>query len=143
MVNSQTTTTVPVYVLDSFAVLAYLEGESAAGRVRDLLTQAQGGAVRLLLCLVNYGEVVYIIERERGLPPAQRVIGLLDQLPITVVVADLALTLAAAHVKALYPIAYADAYAVALAQIHHATLLTGDPAFQAVAGLIAIQWLSR
>jgi len=143
MVNSQATTTVPVYVLDSFAVLAYLEGEPAAERVRNLLIQAQEGTIRLLLCLVNYGEVVYITERERGLPAAQRVIGLIDQLPITVVAADLTLTLAAAHVKALHSIAYADAYAVALAQAHRATLLTGDPELQAVVGLIAVEWLSR
>ena len=132
-----------VYVLDSFAVLAYLEDEPAAARVQELLTQANDGQALVLLCVVNYGEVLYITERERGLPEARRVITLLEQLPIALTTADLALTLVAAHAKAQHTVSYADAYAVALAQTHQATLLTGDPEFHAVEHMVNVEWLPQ
>jgi ribonuclease VapC len=42
--------------------------------------------------------------------------------------------------KARFPIAYADAFAAALAQKHGCLLVTGDPEFQRVEGL-AIDWI--
>ncbi|MGB9890127.1 MAG: PIN domain-containing protein [Anaerolineae bacterium] len=55
---------------------------------------------------------------------------------------DRDLTFAAAHVKAYHSISYADAFAAALARKHDATLVTGDPEFQKVEGLIRIEWLT-
>lgn len=49
--------------------------------------------------------------------------------------------LAAAHIKAQYPIAYADAFAVAAARSRNATVLTGDPEFEAVGEAVAIDWI--
>ncbi len=60
------------YVLDSFAVLAYFEGEPGMARVRTLLTEATKGALALHLSVINLGEILYIIEREQGLAAAQR-----------------------------------------------------------------------
>lgn len=51
------------------------------------------------------------------------------------------LVLGAAHIKAEYPIAYADAFAAALAQHHRTTLVTGNPEFKALEELVEIQWL--
>ncbi len=36
----------------------------------------------------------------------------------------------------------ADAFAAALARRHNATLMTGDPEFQKVEGLIRVEWLA-
>lgn len=131
------------YVLDSFALLAYLEDEAGAERVHAVLAQGQVGKADIAMCIINYGEVLYITERERGLPTAQHVIAMIDQLPITVVDADRALTFAAAHVKASGRLSYADAFAAALAEIREATLLTGDPEFHQVESFIAIEWLPQ
>jgi len=49
----------------------------------------------------------------------------------------------AAHLKAHHSISYADAFALALAQQEQAILLTGDPEFQQVASLAAIEWLPQ
>jgi ribonuclease VapC len=48
--------------------------------------------------------------------------------------------LAAAHIKARFPIAYADAFAVVAALEHGGVVLTGDPEFRplARAGLVAV-----
>lgn len=129
------------YVLDSFALLAYLNGEEGHQRVAKVLGQAQEEQKRLYLSIINYGEVVYIVERARGLTQAQRTIAAVDQLPIEVIEADRRLTFAAAHVKANYPLAYADCFTIALAQDKAATVLTGDPEFRAVESLATIEWL--
>lgn len=60
------------YVLDSFALLAYLNAEPGEARVVEVLKQAQDGKCRTLLCTINLGEVLYMVERRRGLPQAQR-----------------------------------------------------------------------
>ena len=53
--------------------------------------------------------------------------------------------LAAAHIKARFPIAYADAFAVVTAQGYQAVVMTGDPEFEPLvdAGLIAVAWLPK
>jgi uncharacterized protein len=53
------------------------------------------------------------------------------------------LTFAAAHLKAQYPIAYADAFALALAQSKEATLLTGDLEFRQAEKEVSIEWLAQ
>lgn len=49
--------------------------------------------------------------------------------------------LAAAHIKAHYPLSYADALAVALAQELDARVVTGDSEFKAVESLVPVLWL--
>ena len=132
-----------VYVLDSFAVVAYLGRESAAPVVRDLLRQARRKDVELWLSLINYGETLYIIERERGLQGVHQVIGIIDQLPITVAEIDRSMTFLAAHLKAKYPVSYADAFSAALAKIKGGEVLTGDPEFESVESEVPIHWLPR
>jgi predicted nucleic acid-binding protein len=133
----------PRYVLDSFAVVAYIEKEPGSWRVAEVLAQARRRQAEVLMCLVNFGEVAYIIEREHGLADAQDAIALLDQLPIQMITADRPLTLAAAHIKAHYPIAYGDAFAIALAQKQKAIVLTGDPEFRSFERLLTIEWLPQ
>ncbi len=129
------------YVLDSFALFAYFGAEPGEGQVRDVLTRARANQAIAYFSIINYGELIYVTERERGTTAARRVIAAVDQLPIVVVEADRQLTFAAAHVKARHALSYADAFAVALAQEMDAILLTGDPEFRQVGHLIAIEWL--
>ncbi len=131
------------FVLDSFALFAQFEDEPDAAVVRDVLTRAQAGQLDLYLSVINLGEAIYVTERERGLPMAERLIAAVDALPIQVVDADRQRTLAAAHLKAQFPIAYADAFALSLAIETKATLLTGDPEFLSVGSIVPILWLRR
>jgi ribonuclease VapC len=133
----------PSYVLDSFALLAYLQNEGGSAKVAAIMSRAKSAQADVLLCIVNFGEAVYIIERESGLTDAQRAIAAVDQLPITVVDAGRELTFAAAHVKAHFAVSYADAFAIALAQREQAAVLTGDPEFEKAQNLIAVEWLPR
>lgn len=122
-------------------MLAYLEGEPAAQQVRQILRRARRKQVFVLLSLINYGECLYVIEREQGLQQAQRAIGIIDQLALRVVPADRQLVFAAAHMKARYPISYADAFSAALAKQNQGRVMTGDPEFKAVESEVAVHWL--
>ena len=111
--------------------------------IKIVLTQAKAEQAVAYLSVINFGELIYITEREQGAFAARRVIAATDQLPITIIEADRRLTFAAAHIKAHYRLSYADAFAVALAQQTQATLLTGDPEFRAVEHLITNEWLPQ
>jgi predicted nucleic acid-binding protein len=131
------------YVLDSFAMLAYLSGETSMSRVKEVMAQALQGECQIVLSLINLGEVIYITERELGLAQAQAALAAVEQLPIEVLPATREAVLAAAHIKATYPVAYADAFAVAAAQAYQGIVLTGDPEFKVVEELVAVEWLAR
>ena len=131
------------YVLDSYALLAYLGAEPGDDYIEELLEAAAKGKCRLYMSIVNLGEVVYIVERERGLPKAQETLARIDELPVEIVDADRNLTLAAAHLKAHWSIAYADCFAAALSQMKSAPLVTGDPEFHKVksGSALQVEWL--
>ena len=135
----------PAYVLDSFALLAYLEGEAGMPRVRSVLGGAEARRYRVYLSLINLGEALYITERERGPIEARRALGAIDQLPLEIVDVSRSTVLAAAHIKAQFPISYADAFAVVAAQHHGGAVMTGDSEFRplAAAGVVAVEWLPR
>ena len=99
----------------------------------------------MYLSLINLGEVLYVVERERGLIEAQQTLAAVEQLPQEVLPVTRTAVLGAAHVKARFPLSYADAFAVIAAQEHGATVMTGDPEFEPVAeaGLVAVDWLAR
>ena len=129
------------YVLDSFALLAYFEDEPGAAIVEEILQACDEDDAEGFLSIVNFGEVLYITEREQGLQAAQRVVAAIDELPLRVVDADRSRTFAAAHVKARHAVAYADAFAIALAQEVEARVVTGDPEFEKVENLVRVRWI--
>jgi len=131
------------FVLDSFAVLALLGGEPGGVEVARLLHQAAAGEVRLQISWANLGEVAYIVERRWGERRLHQVLALLAATELEPMLVEQSLALAAAHVKAHHPIAYADAFAAALAQQSGAVLVTGDPEFQHLEDVVKIQWLPR
>jgi len=131
------------YVLDSYAVLAYLKEEVGYETVLGRIVEAKEGKCRLFMSLINLGEVLYIVERERELFKAQEVLALIDELPVAIESVDRELTLSAAHLKAQYSIAYADCFAAALAQQKKAVLISGDPDFEKVAEVVELEWLPK
>ncbi len=131
----------PTYLLDSFALLAFLNDEPGCGRVQEALAQAKGRKCRLIMSLVNLGEVLYIIEREKDLPTAQTIQALVESLPIELLEASRDIIFDAAHIKAHHAISYADAFAAASAVCEKAVVLTGDPEFKEVEAIVQVEWL--
>jgi predicted nucleic acid-binding protein len=133
----------PFYVVDSYAMLAYLEGESGMAVVAKLLADCQQGKCKVMMSVINLGEVLYIVEREQGLASAQITLAAIEQLPIEMLPAQREVVLAAAHIKANHRLSYADAFAAAAALEHQAILVTGDEEFESVHDLVQIQWLPK
>ena len=131
----------PIFILDSFALLAYLTDEPSAARIEQLIEDAKEENCHLFLPLINLGEILYITERRGGVAKAQDTLALLRQLPIEFLPADEQAVFSAAHIKANFTLSYADAFVVAAAQKEGAIVLTSDPEFQSVKDLIAIEWL--
>jgi ribonuclease VapC len=131
------------YVLDSFAVLAYLQDEPGAQVVEALLAHSENV---IMMCTINLGEVYYITHRERGEAEAERVLLALEQLPIREIAPDRALVLRAARIKAQYAISYADAFVAALAEQRAAIVVTGDREFERLPSIsvnISVKWLPQ
>ena len=130
-------------VLDSWALVAFLEDEPAAEAVEKLLAQAAAEKHKLLLSVVNWGEIYYNTKREVSQEAAEQKARDIAALPIDIVGVgeDLALARQAAIYKATHRLAYADCFAAALAKMKNAELLTGDPEFKALEKEIKINWL--
>lgn len=109
------------YCLDSWAVLAMLRDEKpAAATVVAVIAE---GAV---MSWINAGEVLYVLTRAEGEAAAREAIRDLRR-SVTLELPSEQRVLEAAAIKASHRLAYADAFAVATAIAHGATLLTGDP----------------
>lgn len=107
--------------LDSWAVLAWLDGEEPAlSRVGELL------ADRPMVSWINIVEVYYRVARDQGRAAADETLrdlraALALDLPGT------ARMIEVARLKTRAPIALGDCFAVTTAAAHDLPLLTGDP----------------
>ncbi len=129
------------FVLDSFALLAFLQGEAGMTRVKAVLKAAEQNSYRIYLSWINLGEVLYITEREKGLRQARETLARIQALPIEMLEATSQAILDAAHIKATHRLSYADAFVVVAALDKNATILTGDPEFASVEQMARVEWL--
>jgi predicted nucleic acid-binding protein len=129
------------YVLDSFALICYLEDEKNADMVEEILKAAVDNEAEVYLCVINWGELYYIVMREQGRESAELLLKTLANYPISIIEADKSLTLEAAEIKAFNKLSYADAFAAALAINKQASLVTGDKEFRQVEDKLKIVWL--
>jgi len=109
-------------VLDSWAILAYLEDRRPAARHVARLLDTD----RPTVSWINLGEVFYVIRRAAGEDAAAGTVRdlrdvLTAELPSELRVID------AARIEADHSVAYADAFAAATTAALDATLWTGDP----------------
>lgn len=129
------------YVLDTWAVIAYLEDEPSGEQVEDLIATAHEEQTPIYMSVVNVGEVWYIVAREVSEEEANTSVKLLHDLRIQFENADWLLTQEAARFKSLNKMSYADCYAAALAKFKKADLVTGAGEFKPLDGEIKIQWI--
>jgi predicted nucleic acid-binding protein len=132
-------------VVDSWAVLAFLRAEEpGATAMRRYLRRAQSGNLRLLLNVINLGEVFYRLLQLTDEAQADERLVQLKALPIEIVPARESLVLEAARIKAAHPLAYADAFAVATGRLEKAPVITGDPEILALpATVVRVRRLDR
>jgi PIN domain nuclease of toxin-antitoxin system len=107
--------------LDSWAILAWLDGEQPAlSRVEELI------ADRPVVSWVNLVEVYYRLERDHGRVVADDTLGSL-RAALSLDLPGTARMIETARLKARASIALGDCFAIATAAAHDSVLLTGDP----------------
>jgi ribonuclease VapC len=132
------------FLVDAWTVLAFLKKEAPADvQVVALLEQARKGTIRVLMSIINLGEVYYSVGRTRGEDFANGVLADCRLLPIEYLPADETIVFAAARWKMKYLLSYADAFAAAAAEKYSAILVTGDPELVALSEMLEIEKLER
>jgi predicted nucleic acid-binding protein len=130
-------------VLDSWALMALFNDEKEADAVEKILEQARAEKHKLLMSVVNWGEVYYSVMRGASVEMAEEKLKEIAAIPIEIVDADQHLTRQAAIYKATCKMSYADCFGAALAKARNAEFVTGDPEFQEVEKEIKINWLQN
>jgi len=116
------------YLLDTSAVLAFLEDEAGAQRVEEIIRA--GGAVIPFLALL---ETYYISLQETTEPIAEKRYALLKQLPARFLYdVDEPTLLTAGRFKARHRLSLADALIAAFAVREGAILVHKDPEFKSL-----------
>jgi predicted nucleic acid-binding protein len=122
-----------------------MQDEPAAARIQAILDQAEAGTVGVRMSVVNAGEVYYQLVRAVGPSSADDVWDDLTRgtMPLRLAAATTPRVKRAAAIKARYPLAYADAFAVGLAAELGWPLATGDPEIRrpAADGVVRLEWL--
>ena len=131
-------------VLDAHALMVLFNDEPGADEVERILLKAESGSPKLLMSVVNWGEIYYSIlggaSQEMAETKAHEIAGMQIEL-VPVDANDLELVRQAAAFKATRKMSYADCLAAALAKIKNAELVTGDREFKQLARDVKIHWL--
>ncbi len=121
--------------LDTFALMAWLQDEPGADQIEGYLQQAQARSEqKCFISLINLGEVYYQLYRKKG---ADKADSFWDEvwrgvLPLSVMEVTRKRVLESSRLKARFPLALADAFAVQLALEMQTPLVTGDPEIEAI-----------
>ena len=125
------------YLLDTSALMSFIEDEAGADRVEKALKQS----TTLLPWLVLL-ETYYITLQEEGQAEADRRIALIKQLKVKIVWdMDEPTLLTAGRLKADHRVSLADAVIAAFAIRRAAVLMHKDPEFEALTGLLPMESL--
>ena len=121
--------------------MALFNDEPAADAVEKILEHATADRHRLLMSVVNWGEVYYSVMRGASPEAAEQKAKEMAAMPIEIVDVDLHTTRQAAIFKATRKMSYADCFGAALAKIKNAEFITGDHELKEVEKDIKIGWL--
>jgi PIN domain nuclease of toxin-antitoxin system len=128
-------------VIDSHALLSYLEGEQGADFVANALGMAEQGNLACYMTIVNWGEVYYSILRSKGERRAQEATHVIDQLPVEIVNMDLNLVQRAGRFRERFRLPNGLCFAASLATSRSCPVLTGDPLFRRLDEDVQVLWL--
>lgn len=125
------------YLLDTSALLTFIEDEAGSDRVAAVLKDAS-----ILLPWPVLMETYYITFQEKGRAEADRRYALIRQLRAEILwTMDEPVLLTAARLKAEHRVSLADAVVAAFAIRNNAVLIHKDPEFEALAGLLPMEAL--
>ncbi len=121
-----------LFVLDTSAILAYIEDEDGAEDVEELLIKAENKEASVYVPFASLAEVFYITMEERSEEEAFKRVRLIQSLAVEIVESNESITLTAGKLKATNRISFADAYIAAVSKELNAALVHKDPEFESV-----------
>ena len=131
-----------VFVLDSSAVLRFIDKEAGADRVREIFRAFADGQADVRISAVQWGEIAGNLRKRLGAPAQKRILESLSQLQPGVVSVSAERAVRAAELRVDRKLAYADAVALDLAMDSaDQVLVTADYDFKAVDDLARIEFL--
>jgi ribonuclease VapC len=131
-----------VYVLDSSALIRYIDNEAGANRVNAIMKASVSGDAAIRMSAIQWGEVAGNIRRRQGAQYESRILGSILPSEAEIVAAGAERAVRAAALRVDRKIAYADAFALDLAmQSADHILVTADYGFKDVADLARIEFL--
>ena len=119
-----------VYVLDTSAILTYIEDEEGSNFIESLLIKAESDEIDVYLSFITLTEVFYITLQEKDEKEAIRRIDLIKSLKVKIDESTEDINLRAGRLKAKNNISLADAYISALSQTVGGVLVHKDPEFE-------------
>ncbi len=129
-------------LLDSYALLSYLNQENGSDAVKTMLADAQKNRCNALMNEINIGETFYILFKKRGKKKAEYFLNtVLAGLPISIIHNSFDHIVEASRIKARFPISFSDCFAVATACNENALILTGNPEFKYVEHMVDVLWI--
>jgi PIN domain nuclease of toxin-antitoxin system len=133
---------VTVFVLDSSAVLRFLDSEAGADRVGEILEQRGAQTAEIAISAVQWGEIAGKVRKRLGQSGQNRALALLSRFQPTIIAATCDRAVKAAELKIDRGISYADAFALELVMnSSQNVLVTADYDFKAVEDLARIEFL--
>jgi predicted nucleic acid-binding protein len=129
------------YVLDSSAVLRYLDGGTGSDRVAEIIRDHLTGSCEAVICSLHWGEVAGQTCKRRGTGAMNLALSRLAGFGISVVSADADRAVRAALVKLKRNVPYVDAFGVELAAASGRVFVTADFDFEAATRDVKIEFL--
>jgi PIN domain nuclease of toxin-antitoxin system len=130
------------YVLDSSAILRYLDGEAGSDRVSQIIKDHLAGRCEAVICSLHWGEIAGQTCKQRGTKVMESVLSRLGAFGIQVVPADADRAVRAALIKFKTAVPYVDAFGVELTSGSlGGVFVTADFHFKAASRDVKIEFL--
>jgi predicted nucleic acid-binding protein len=130
------------YVLDSSAILRYLDDEAGAARVSEIIKGHLAGRCEAIVSAPHWGEVAGITAKTHGKRAMDLVLSRLSAFGLQLVAADADRALRAALIKLKRDIPYLDAFGIELtADSPDRVFVTADFDFKSASRDVRIEFL--
>ncbi len=103
------------YILDSSAILRYLDGEAGGVRVSEIIKSHLAGRCEAMISALHWGEVAGVTHKVHGRQGMDLALSRLHAFGLEIVPVDADRAVRASLVKLKRGIAYVDAFAIELA----------------------------
>jgi PIN domain nuclease of toxin-antitoxin system len=131
-----------MYVLDSSAVLRYLDGEAGSDRVSGIIKDHMAGRCEAVISSIHWGEIAGQICKKRGKGALDMVLSRLAAFGIPVVPVDADRAVRAALIRVKTAIPYVDAFGVELTvDSRERVFVTADFDFKVASRNVKIEFL--